>query len=90
VINTVSAIFFNVMIPNLKITDIKKLLYGLPISFFMIYLCTYIGFMSTSSSFTLIFTVFSGIFAGIGNAIAAIVSGKYLCMLCEINGTKED
>ena len=64
------------------------LMYCVPVSFLMIYLCTYIGFMVENSTFTMLFTVLAGIFAGIGNAAITIVSGKYLCVLCEINNAK--
>jgi hypothetical protein len=44
--------------------------------------------MASNSTFTLVFAILSGVFAGIGNAAIAIVSGKYLCMLCQLNGAK--
>jgi hypothetical protein len=56
----------------------------------MIYVFTYIGFMTDNSIITLVFTALAGICAGVGNAAITIVSGRYLCVLYEINGAKQD
>jgi hypothetical protein len=54
----------------------------------MIYIFTYIGFMTDNNTITLVFTALAGICAGIANATITIVSGKYLYVLCEIHDAK--
>ncbi len=82
IINSISCIFFNILVPNLKITNLKKLSYTIPVSYFMIYVLTYLGFLTKDSTGSLIFTGFAAIFSGIGGSTIWIVSGQYIRLAC--------
>ncbi len=82
IINSISCIFFNILIPNLKITNLKKFSYSIPISFLMIYVLTYLGFLTMNSTGNLILTGFAAIFSGIGSSAIWIISGKYIRFTC--------
>lgn len=85
IINSLSCILFNLLIPNLKIRKIKMLTYTLPLSYLMIYVFTYLGFLTKSSTLSLILTGVAAIFSGIGSSTIWIVSGKYIHLACQAN-----
>ncbi len=82
IINSISCIFFNILIPNLKITNIRKISFAIPVSFLMIYVLTYLGFLTKDVAGSWIFTGLAAIFSGIGSSIIWIVSGKYIHLAC--------
>jgi hypothetical protein len=54
----------------------------------MIYVLTYLGFLSENNIISLICTGIAAVFAGIGSSTIWIVSGRYIFLLCANNKAK--
>ena len=88
IINSLSCIFFNILIPNLKIRKLKILTYMIPTSFLMIYLFAYLGFLTKDPTGALIFTGIAAVFSGIGSSSVWMVSGKYIHLACQASSSE--
>ena len=56
----------------------------------MIYLFTYLGFLTNNPTGSLIFTGIAAIFSGVGSSSIWIVSGKFIHLACQNNDSNTE
>jgi hypothetical protein len=89
IINSVFVIIFNIIIPNIKNVNFKKLSIIASIAFFVNYLMTFIGFISHNETALLVLTIISSIFAGFGSCVVGLLSARYINYACELHQCKD-
>ena len=89
IINSAFVIIFNIIIPNIKNVNFKKLALIASVTFFINYLMTFIGFISHNETVLLVLTIISSLFAGFGSSVVGLLSARYINYACELYECKD-